>query len=344
MESQPSNQDKPSEVNKGRRSRLEILRGRLDQQVGRYLQDVYIGKIEEYKSSSPREDQKEQVEILERFIREDINFKVLQDLFREIMRKSDILSQDVEGVVGRITPESIHFKDIDSGGQHTVTTSSGVIINNEINLAIDHHTIDNIVNKEDLLHTVIHEFLHFISHKMESTGLMKIEDDPNPDHFEGVNEGMTELLTDCVLSEYLRRTGDMKKHSTAELFTLSPRYLFQRDIMLGIIEDFSEETGLDKNIIFKAMVEAYCNNRSLFSSEIFNEIENQEIRAVISLSSEVDDFTFEDGKLERLQKQAKSYLEKIKYNIFKYKGIDSRYVIESLFGEDYLSGKNNIGF
>lgn len=130
--------------------------------------------------------------------------------------------------------------------------------------------------KTRVLETIIHETLHALSvgeteddmgiFSHSYLGHRKVTRYHNLDDIQSVswkllNEGMTELIKDDVLSEYLNRTGDRKKFkldSFKESWkSLNHQYEEGRYLINSLIGDISEETGVPPEVVRESLVKAY---------------------------------------------------------------------------------------
>jgi hypothetical protein len=245
-----------------------------------------------------------------RGVLDTVNEKVLFDIFREYFGKvgNEILS--FEGTITPVSKVQILY-DNNNEGLHGWYGEDGAPVLNAFQLS-----------KKDTyntLNTLVHEYLHELSTlpfnsvtykydtgKVETetnsqsgvSNLMrtykhKSQGDTLSDSYirsqqvisRKINEGITQILTDDICTEYLKRTGT-KKDAINSTSIFSEAYTVEQVNVRIYIAFLSTLTGIDEDVIKNAVLRAYFRNGSIVPDEI-KELLPNDIRPAEFLSGSI---------------------------------------------------------
>ncbi|MFA5132061.1 MAG: hypothetical protein WC444_01890 [Candidatus Paceibacterota bacterium] len=249
-------------------------------------------------------------EVLER----EIDFNLIGDIISELYRKSfpEIKQEDVRQVLDDVyrpsivvdytisyqepkKREGVHFSQ-ESQIVDALAATDGKSIYFYARSFYDKGSVD----KGRLLSASIHESLHIasskffsLSHEMKLTGVTNLfskkltnKEEIVGREFNDLNEGLTELITDAIYSEYLARKGEVTSPVFEEVdpesgmsFGLigSPmEYEEGRLFAYEFMEEFSRVSGLGLDETARSMVAEYFAGEGFHRDEIKELVSNDE--------------------------------------------------------------------
>jgi hypothetical protein len=143
-------------------------------------------------------------------------------------------------------------------------------------------------NNNEILRTFIHESLHIASmdvsggNKISNSGLAQehiyklVDTNVQAVFFNKINEGVTELITDAIYTEYLARKGinpeaDAEHFSNLQGVRFRDRYrtyLEERYYVTKFIQEVTKVSGLGESEVIHALTKEYFSNGNLLRSEM----------------------------------------------------------------------------
>lgn len=200
-------------------------------------------------------------------LRED----VLKDIFAAIAKKAG---------VNTTMEKFIPFKDI-LAVYNPKIQEVGMYYPEEHKIEINKYNAvseEKAVTKSVTLAVLIHEELHAVTNTNSIKNSIEIGDTRQMGFqvetldaitrksiekvWKDFNEGITELITDDILDEYIRRTGDRKEFHLEGFERGYPgsthqSYLAERSMVNVVINRVSTDSGVSKDMVREAFVQAY---------------------------------------------------------------------------------------
>ena len=209
-----------------------------------------------------------------------------------------------------------------------------------------------------LLRDIIHEMLHIKSSFAEediasenlkfTSGIspkqsrnkdetLIIHDDNKSDDFIIANEGLTELITDAIFSEYLARSGKLKELEQdngsdiqADYIDRGALYFSGRLALVSLVSMIAEYTGVSEDKVYQAFVIEYLTGGDIMRAEIMDECKD---------SPEISAF-LEKMKSNDLKDIVKSYSEKERNTLLDFMNKHKLVHIKAILGRDYIGETN----
>lgn len=173
-------------------------------------------------------------------------------------------------------------------------------------------------NSYDVLQTIIHENIHRVSLGEYKTGVQyaaELDDAVVYSGHDGINEALTELLQDIIMSEYIIENRNI---NNAEF---PKTYDFQRYALVSLVELCAEETAVDQREFYCSLYKSYFMNLDPFNQLPFTKVKNPELKRLMLKSEflkDSDDMPEDKSKFKTLRKlwsETKDKLKRSKYDI-----------------------------
>ncbi len=209
-----------------------------------------------------------------------------------------------------------------------------------------------------LIRDIVHEMLHIkssfaeediASEKLKFTsgispkplsnndGTLMDHDDNKGDDFILVNEGLTELITDAIFSEYLARSGVLKEFEQNNGLDTQPDYIDRgalylsgRLALVSLVDMIAQHTGVSEDKVYQALVIEYLTGGDIMRAEIMDECKD---------SPEISAF-LEKMKSNDLKDIVKSYSEEERNTLLDFMNKHKLVHIKAILGRDYIGETN----
>jgi hypothetical protein len=123
--------------------------------------------------------------------------------------------------------------------------------------------IVGVLGEIELLHVIIHELVHTSGETKDGVSFLKGKDFSEKylnleNQFAALNESLTERITDYILSEYFKRSGDKNNHTAFEKkVKLAKAYTGERMLLDDILDRVSKDTNIPKDVVLQSLFGHY---------------------------------------------------------------------------------------
>jgi hypothetical protein len=283
----------------------------------RYVKQTYSGEVEpvavESVSVSETSPEQKPEQIMVRRYLQSINEPALRDIFSELAGKTG----RGDTPINFIPLSAIKIIDDES-----FANAVGIYISDTNEIALSPNHLEN--DPSETLHTLIHEELHavtnnsqlkyeagHVTHKLligvtQQTTAWREDNVTNfvrsDEFYDAANEGITEIITEWIFREYLRRTGDQAMYGLEQSeTTLANRRhrsgygKYQKAVemytkIISAVAAISEESAQG------AIMRSYFRSGSILPTEIISELN----RRLPGLSDQINDILNNDIKAPSL--------------------------------------------